>query len=172
MSYFDIALLVILAIFTFNGLRKGLIRLLGQFVGLIVAAYVSSHFYLNFYDWAKGFVDWGEGTEKFLSFIILFTLVSSLVGVVFIIIEKVFNLISIIPFTKLINRLLGGVLGLLEGALALGLILFVAARYTWVDSLMGNQLAVSSVAPSLVKVADILLPFLPEALKVLSSVIG
>ncbi len=172
MSYFDIGLLVILLIFVGNGLAKGLIRLLGQVVGLIVASYVASHFYLTFYAWGQDMVNWGEGTEKFLSFLIVFTLVTSLVGVVFIIIEKLFNLISIIPFTKTINRLLGGVLGLFEGSLALGLILFVAARYAWIGGMFGSQLVESKVAPLMIKVANVVMPFLPEALKALKSIIG
>jgi uncharacterized membrane protein required for colicin V production len=172
MSYFDIGLLVVLAGFVGNGLNKGLIRLLGQVAGLIIASYVSSHFYLTFYEWGKGLANFGEGTEKFLSFLILFVVITSLVGVVFIIIEKGFNLISIIPFTKLINRLLGGALGLLEGSLSLGLILFVAARYAWIGGLMGSQLVDSKVAPWLIKVANIIMPFLPEALKALKSVIA
>ena len=172
MSYFDIGLLVILATFTFNGLSKGLIRLLGQVVGLIIASYISSHFYLVFYEWGKDMVNFGEGTEKFLSFLILFVVVSSIVGIIFIIIEKLFNLISVIPFTNLVNRLLGGTLGLLEGSLALGLILFVAARYAWIGGLMGNQLVSSKVAPWLIKVVNIIMPFLPEALKALKSIIG
>lgn len=172
MSYFDIALLVILAGFLTNGLTKGLIRLLGQVVGLIAASYLSSHFYLTFYQWGQGIVSWSEGTEKLLAFIILFILISSLMSALFIVIEKIFNLISIIPFTKLINRLLGGALGLLEGSLVLGLILFVAVRYTWIDSLLGNQLVSSQVSPWLIKVANIVMPFLPEALKALKSIIG
>ncbi len=172
MSYFDIGLLVILSCFIINGLTKGLIRLLGQVVGLIVAAYISSHFYLTFYQWGKDIVNFSEGTEKFLSFLVLFILVSSLIGVVFAVIEKIFNLISIIPFTKTINRLLGGALGLFEGSLALGLILFVAARYAWIGGLFGGQLINSQVSPWLIKVANIVLPFLPEALKALKSIIG
>lgn len=172
MSYFDIALLVILAGFLINGLTKGLIRLLGQVVGLIAASYLSSHFYLTFYQWGQAIVNWSEGTEKLLAFIILFILISSLMSALFIVIEKIFNLISIIPFTKLINRLLGGALGLLEGSLVLGLILFVAVRYTWIDSLLGNQLVSSQVSPWLIKVANIVMPFLPEALKALKSIIG
>jgi len=172
MSYFDIGLLIILASFTFNGLAKGLIRLLGQVVGLIVASYVASHYYLNFYEWGKDLVNWSAGTEKFLSFLILFVLVTSIIGAVFILIEKIFDLISIIPFTGLINRLLGGALGLLEGSLALGLILFVAVRYAWIGSLFGIQLVNSHVAPWLIKVATIIMPFLPDALKTLKSIIG
>jgi len=172
MSYFDIGLLVILAGFIGNGLAKGLIRLLGQVAGLIIASYVASHFYLVFYEWAKNWTSFSVGTEKFLSFVILFVVVAGIVSVAFILMEKIFDLISIIPFTKLINRLLGGVLGLVEGSLALGLILFVAARYAWVGGLMGGQLVSSRVAPWLIKVATIIMPFLPEALKTLKSIIG
>jgi len=99
MSYFDIGLLVILISFVTNGLAKGLIRLLGQVAGLIIASYVASHFYLTFYAWGKDMVNFSEGTEKFLAFIILFILVTSIVGGVFILIEKIFDLVSIIPFT-------------------------------------------------------------------------
>lgn len=172
MSYFDIGLLIVLAGFIFNGLSKGLIRLLGQIVGLIIGAFVASHFYLTFYKWGASMVNWGEGTEKFLAFTILFILVTSLIGVVFVMIEKVFNLISIIPFTKLINRLLGGVLGLVEGSLALGLLLYVAARYAWIGGLMGTNLVESHVAPWLVKFTNIIVPVLPEALRALQSVIS
>jgi len=172
MSYFDIGLLVILLGFVGNGLSKGLIRLLGQVVGLIVGSYVASHFYLTFYEWGKGFANFSEGTEKFLAFIILFILVTSVVGAAFILIEKIFDLVSIIPFTKLINRLLGGALGLLEGSLSLGLILYVAARYAWIGGLLGKQLVGSHVAPYLVKVTTIIMPFLPDALKTLKSIIG
>lgn len=172
MSYFDIGLLVVLAGFILNGLTKGLIRLLGQIAGLIIGAFIASHFYLTFYKWGAGLVNWGENTEKFLAFTILFILVTSLIGVAFAMIEKVFDLISIIPFTKTINRLLGGALGLIEGSLALGLLLYVAARYAWVGGLMGSNLANSHVAPWLVKVAYIIVPVLPEALRALQSIIN
>ncbi len=172
MSYFDIGLLIVLLGFLGNGLAKGLIRLLGQVVGLIFASYAASHFYLIFYEWGKNLTRFSEGMEKFLAFVILFILVTSIVGALFIVIEKVFNLISIIPFTKLINRLLGGALGLLEGSLSLGLILFVAVRYAWIGSFFGDQLVNSRVAPYLIKVTNIIMPFLPDALKTLKSIIG
>lgn len=171
MSYFDIGLLVVLAGFIFNGLSKGMIRLLGQIVGLIIGAYVASHFYLTFYKWGESMVNWGANTEKFLAFTIVFVLVTSVVGIAFAMIEKIFDLISIIPFTKTINKLLGGALGLLEGCLTLGLLLYVASRYAWIGGLVGTNLSNSHVAPILVKVANIIVPVLPDALRALQSII-
>ncbi len=171
MSYFDIILLVILAGFVFNGLSKGLIKLLGNIVGLIVGAFVASRFYLQFYAWSQNLFGGRENLGKVVAFIIVFIAVTVAVDFIFSILEKVFNLISIIPFTKLINRLLGAALGLLEGSLFIGLILFVASRYAWLGSLFGDHLASSQVAPLLLKVVNLVLPILPAALKALQSLI-
>lgn len=171
MSYFDIALLVIVAGFIFNGLSKGLIRLLGNIVGLIVGAFIASRFYLQFYEWSQSFFGGRESLGKVISFIVVFIVVTMLVDWAFVLLEKVFNLISIIPFTKTINRLLGGALGFLEGSLFIGLILFVVSRYAWIGSLFGDNLVSSQVAPFFLKIVKIVMPFLPEALKALQSLI-
>lgn len=171
MSYFDIALVVVLAGFIFNGLSKGLIRLLGNIVGLIVGAFIASRFYLQFYEWSQHFFGGREGLGKVISFIVVFVVVTMVVDWLFIILEKIFNVISIIPFTKTINRLLGGALGLLEGSLFIGLILFVASRYAWVGGLFGEHLVSSQVAPFFLKVVRLVMPVLPDALKALQSLI-
>jgi len=171
MSYFDIALIIIVVGFVFNGLSKGLIRLLGKIVGLIAGAFVASHFYLQFYQWTQNIFGSREALGKVISFIIVFIVVTMIINWIFFIIEKIFKLISIIPFTGMINRLLGGALGFIEGSLFIGLILFVASRYSWIGSLFGDYLVSSQVAPFFLKVVEIITPVLPAALKALQSVI-
>ncbi|MFA5109678.1 MAG: CvpA family protein [Patescibacteria group bacterium] len=177
MSIFDIVLLVILGVFVVSGLFKGLIRLLGRVVGLIVGAYVASHFYLAFYGWAKtwGWLEsWATDHENFakvLAFIILFVLVTRLTDLLFLLIEKIFKFIAVIPGSKYINNLLGAALGFLEGSLFLGLILYVVSRYALIGNFFGDQLATSAVAPFLLKIVNIILPILPEALKALKALI-
>lgn len=171
MSYFDLALIIILAGFVFNGFAKGLIRLLGNIVGLIIGAFIASHFYLQFYQWGQNLVGGRENLGKVLAFIIVFVVVTMVVDWIFIILEKIFNIISIIPFTKTINRLLGGAVGFLEGSLALGLILFVISRYAWIGSLFGDHLISSKVAPFFLTIVKIVMPILPDALKALQSLI-
>jgi len=177
MSIFDISLLVILAGFVLNGLFKGLIRILGQVVGLIAGAYLASHFYLNFYDWWKDWQWWQnwaldhDSAAKVISFIILFVLAVRLIDFGFVVIEKVFKFIAVIPGSRFINNILGAALGFLEGALFLGLIIYVVSRYTLLGGYWGEQLSGSIVSPVLLKVVDIILPILPEALKVLKSII-
>lgn len=171
MSYFDLALLIVLAGFTLNGLAKGLIRLLGHFVGLVVGAFIASHFYLQFYQWSQSIFGGRESLGKILSFVIVFVVVTMVVNWSFVILEKIFNVISVIPFTKIINRLLGAALGFFEGSLFIGLILFVISRYAWMGSLFGDQLIASKFVPFFLSMVKIIMPFLPTALKTLQSLI-
>ncbi|QQG52805.1 MAG: CvpA family protein [Candidatus Falkowbacteria bacterium] len=171
MIIFDIVLAVILAIFVFSGLRKGLIRSVGSIIALIIGAYVASNFYLTFFEWGRSLVANHEAGGKIAAFIILFIAASSLTNLIFFLIEKVFNLLAIIPGSRYLNNILGALLGLLEGSLFLGLMVFVASRYALIGNLLGDNLAKSVIAPWLLKVVNIILPVLPEALKALKSII-
>jgi uncharacterized membrane protein required for colicin V production len=173
MSIFDLVLAIILAIFLFKGLSKGLIRSLGHIVGLIIGAYVSSHFYLIFFEWGKSWawVSSHEAVSKVIAFIVLFVVVTRLTDFIFYLIEKIFNFLAVIPGSKYINNILGAALGLLEGSLFLGLIIFVISRYAIIGNFFGNNLTNSFIAPWLLKVVNIILPVLPEALKALKSII-
>jgi len=171
MIIFDIILLIFLSGFVFYGLFYGLIRTAGSLVGVVVGAWLASRWYLPVYDWAENLFMGHEYIGKVATFIVLFTIINRLVCFIFAIINKIFHLIAIIPFLKTINRLGGAVLGFLFGATTLGLILFVASRYTLIDSLIGKWMVGSKVAPFLVKFVDVLKPLLPEMLKKLESII-
>jgi uncharacterized membrane protein required for colicin V production len=174
MSNFDIILLVILAASAITGLRQGIIRLVGRFFALLVGAFIASRFYLPAYDWASGFWSWlaeHEGIGKIMAFIIVFILAGKLIEFAFYLLEKFFNFIAFIPGSRYLNNILGALLGLLEGGLFLGLIIYVASRYAFLSDFLSSQLAASQVAPYLLHLANIFLPLLPEALKALKSLI-
>lgn len=171
MSIFDISLLVILAGFLLAGLKQGLIRMVGKIIGLLAGAYFASHYYLEVYVWGQQWANGHENVGKIVAFILVFIIVAKAVDLAFCLIEKFFNFIAFIPGSKYINNLLGAALGLLEGSLFLGLIIYVISRYTLISNFFGQQLSASLVSPYLLKVVDILLPFLPEALKTLKSII-
>lgn len=171
MSTLDIILVILLSLSLYSGLRKGLIRSLGRIFGIIIGAYVASNFYLLFFDWASSFININESLGKILAFIILFILVTKLIHIIFYLIEKAFNLLAVIPGSKYINNILGGALGLLEGALFLGLIFFVVSRYTPLVGKFGVMIKESVVIPWLNMTVDIILPILPQALKALQSII-
>lgn len=167
----DVVILLFLAGFVFYGLFFGLIKMVGYLVGLIVGAWVASHYYLAFYGWFKWLFFGHENVGKVISFIIVLAIVSRLVGIGFYLLEKIFNILSVIPFIKGINKLAGGLFGFIEGTFTFGLIIYVASRYTFIDSFLGKQLSVSKISPLLMKLINIMTPLFPEALKTLKSII-
>ncbi len=171
MSWFDIVLLILLAGFLLGGLFKGIIRMVGQIIGLLVGAFIASHYYLAFYSWLDRWVDVNENLGKIIAFILLFILVAKLIDLGFLLLEKAFNIIAFIPGSRFINNILGAILGLAEGILFLGLIIFVISRYSFIDQFFGHEISRSVVAPWLIKAAEIISPLLPEALKALQSII-
>lgn len=168
MILFDLILVLILGGFILFGLWFGLIHTLGSLIGVVVGSWIASNSYIYIAD--KFSWLWGTGNfTKLIIFIIIFIIVNRLVGLGFYLIEKVFNIISIIPFLKSINRLAGGLLGLAEGVLVLGTILFVASKYDL--GVLTEQMAQSEVIPYFLLATSILFPLFPEILKKVKSVI-
>lgn len=170
MTHFDIILLIILGGFTMFGLWFGFIHTLGSLIGTVVGAFVSSHFYAPIADWVAQATGGNQNLVNVIVFIIIFIVANRLVGFVFWLIEKAFNILKIVPFLSSINRLLGAILGLAEGILVLGLILFFISKFPFSDWILGSLLK-SSVATTLINVSSVLWPLLPAALKQIQSVL-
>jgi len=171
MIILDVILLIFLAGFVFYGLFFGLIKTTGALAGVVVGAWLASRWYLFVFEWAQDLCFGHNNLGKVLTFVILFIIINRLVGFIFVILDRTFHLIAIIPFLKTINRLAGTALGFVLGGLSLGLILYVASRYTIIDSLLGRWMVDSRVAPFLIKFVNVLKPLLPEMLKKLQSLI-
>ena len=170
-SIFDVILILILGGFFFYGFFFGFIKIVGNVVGVFIGAWAATHYYTQAYEWSKWLYFGHENLGKVISFIIVLTLVSRLVGLLFMLLQKVFDILSIVPFLKGINKLAGGFFGLAEGVITLGLIIYVASRYSIITSFFGAQLAASQIAPFLAKAIEFLTPLFPEALKLLKSLI-
>lgn len=162
MTFTLLDVILLLAVFGFSlfGLWFGLIHTVGTLLGTIIGAAVAARLY--------SFVP-GE-LASIISFVVITFAVSRLVGMGIALVERVFHIISIIPFLKTINRLGGGIFGFIEGVLFTGVVLIVASRYNlgpWFTDAMTQ----SKVAPPLVEAAKILLPLLPVALQRIQSYI-
>lgn len=149
------------------GLWFGIIHTLGALIGTIAGAYVAGHYFAGIAWLVHDKIGGSLPILKVVSFILIFTLVNRLIGFGFYLVEKLFNVISIIPFLKTINRLAGAVLGLVEGVLVLGLVLHVSGAVPLASWFMEKIIGPSEVAQFLIRIARILVPLLPEALRVL-----
>lgn len=169
MLIFDIILLIILSGFTFYGLFFGLIRTVGSLVGIIGGIWLTSRLYLYVFSWFSYLFFGHETLGKIITFLVLFVLINRLICFLFALIDRMFDIISIIPFLKTINRLAGAVLGFIEGALVLGLVLYIILQ-TSLGSSFSGLLAGSKITPFLLKFIKILAPLLPSLLEKLKLI--
>jgi uncharacterized membrane protein required for colicin V production len=169
MVIIDIIFLVILIGFIFYGFFKGFVRIIGDFIGFIAGAYIAAHYYLEF---ASLLSSWGVNfgnLAKIISFLLLFSISSKLVSMFLSLFKYFFKAISLLPFVKTINRLLGAALAFAMGSLSLSLLLYFFSKYINETGNLAKHIAESSFVPWLLKLADILTPLLPEALQMIKS---
>jgi len=164
MTILDFILLIILFFFTFSGFWFGLIYSLGALVGTVAGVLVAGYYFEQLAGLINPIFMGNENLAKVVAFLLIFILVNRLVGLVFWLINKVFKVIAIIPFLKTINRLAGAVLGLLEGALVLGIVLVMIGRFPFSNFII-PAIESSKVAKWLIHIGKILVPLLPELVR-------
>lgn len=167
----DVILILIIAGFAFTGFWFGLIHMVGSFVSIVVAALVSGKYFEFAADKFSFLFGGRENLGRIITFILLFLIVTRLVGFVFWLINKAFNIIAVLPFLKTANRIGGAILGLLEGIILTSLTLFLLARYPLGDTIT-NALSTSRVVEYLLDVANKVAPLLPDVVQKAQSVIG
>lgn len=170
MTLFDIILLGIMGVFTLMGLWFGFVHTLGSLTGTLLGAYLAGRYYEPLATWFVQITGWSINGARVIMFVVAFVVINRLVGFVFWIIDKVFSLLTHLPFIRSIDRLLGGLLGFFEGVVTLGMVFYFMERFPVSQTLM-ESVAHSVIAPKTVFVASILIPMLPEALKLLRSTI-
>ena len=163
-SILDLILVLVLFIFIAFGFVMGLVEAIGALVGLVLGTWVAGMYYDNLAGWLEPFFLGNDLTAKIVAFILIFTLVNRLTGLLFWFLNKMFNLISIIPFTKSLNRFLGAVLGFVEGVLAMGIIIYFINQLP-IIAVVSDAIAGSFIAGLLMTFAAVLVPLLPDILK-------
>lgn len=170
MPLVDGAIIILLGGFVLFGLWFGFIHALGALIGTIGGAFVAARLFEPIAQWSHGLVGGSLNLERVVAFLLVFVLVDRLIGLAFWFLEKIFKFLTIIPFLRTIDRLLGGILGFIEGVLVIGLTLYFASRYPFPP--VGEYIAASSVAHWLMNAASVLVPLIPAAIRVLRSTAG
>lgn len=168
MTTLDFILLIILFGFTFAGFWFGLIHSIGALVGTIAGVIVAGNYFTWLGEIIQPILMGNENLAKIIAFIVLFIIANRLVGFIFWIIGKVFNIVAVLPFIKSINRLTGAILGFIEGALVLGIVLTMIGKFPFADYII-PAMETSGVAKWLVSVGKILTPLLPDLIEYTKS---
>jgi membrane protein required for colicin V production len=159
MSFFEIIILIVIGYYTWAGLKSGFIRTLGGFIGLLVGVFFASRYFeIIAQSWQWLFFN-NELLAKVSIFIFLFVVIEKFFKLAAYVLDRAFNLLRFIPFTKLINRIAGGVFGFIEGSLIIGLFIYALVRLPFSQSLLA-AVDNSLLARQLLKFADILTPLI------------
>jgi membrane protein required for colicin V production len=169
-SWFDLSLIVIVGGFALFGFWFGFIHTAGSLIGTLAGAYIASRYYELLAQWLMHITGWEGNTARVVMFILAFLIISRLIGFAFWIVDRILSIITRLPFVSSINRILGVALGFLEGVMTVGLILFFVERFPLSDKIM-EMIAQSEYAPKFRSVADVFIPLLPDALKLLKSTV-
>ncbi len=163
-SLLDLFIVLSIAGFFFFGLFFGLIHTLGSLIGVFVSIVLTTRFIDPVYSWV-GFMFGGSEIGKIIVFVVLFLLISRLIGLLFWVLKTVFGWFKWIPFVGFFDRLLGGVFGFLEGALVVGVVLYYAQQYLPSEALL-TAISQSKLAGPLLALAaafHILFPQIRDA---------
>lgn len=154
MSYLDIILLVVLAAFTLFGLWSGFLQSIGSIIGTIAGVILANEYFIPVSLWVVARTGWGENTARVVTFLLLFVVMSRLIGLVFWLAEKILRLV---PFGRMVNRVSGAVLGFVEGMIAVGVFMYLVDKLPLTGvfaSTISNSFVVDLLQPLIVRILD------------------
>ena len=125
MNLVDIALIIFAIIMTFAGWRSGLVRSLGSLIALI-ASVVASYYTMNWIHDTFGISLTSNPWLAIISFLIIVLIFSKIAGYIVDVLDLVRKIVAIIPFVNFINSTLGAVFGLLQSAIAVIVLAYIA----------------------------------------------
>jgi len=163
MPILDIILLVLFFGFVGAGFYFGLIHTLGALLGVVVGVMAAGSLYDKIAPFFQFFL-LKEEVAKVLAFVVVFLVTSRLIGWMVHMIDQGFKIIRFIPFASSANRLAGALLGFVEGALVLGVILFVMSHFQ-ISPAINEAIDNSRFADLLITLAKVLTPLIPAAIK-------
>lgn len=136
---FQLVLVLLVLGFIGTGWKDGFIHTLGRLVGAVIGFFLAKSWSLALANVLTIVMPFGWA--RFFGFLIVFLVVSRLVGYLFSFVETIFDLLSFIPFLKTINRILGGILGFVEGIFFLGASLWIVTHFQLIPSLASWAIA-------------------------------
>ncbi|WP_459210341.1 CvpA family protein [Aquimarina rhabdastrellae] len=162
MNYIDIILGILLLWGLIRGVSKGLLVSLASLLALIAGVYFAVHFSHIVADYLSNHVQWNENTLKLSAFAITFIIV--VIGIT--LIGKILTKIADFAALGILNKLLGGVFGVLKIAFILSafMMLFDAGN-KHLEIIPQDTIDESMLYPHIQVIAPAILPNIIEEVK-------
>jgi len=148
----DIVMLIVLSLSIIFGIIKGFIRELLSLAFFIIAVVLAALYYSDVGKWLGDPVK-DKDIANFIGFILIFTTVL-IIGTLITYFTK--SIFTIGPL-KSIDKILGGLFGLVRGILIASIIVFALVAFPVNDSLVLN----SRLSPYIMKTIDVVMNFVP-----------
>lgn len=170
MPIVDMIILLIIASFIYFGFKSGLISVLGRIVGVFIGAFIAGQYYLEIAPWFAQISFGSEKLQQVIAFIVIFALSSQLIGLIFYMVDKIYDAIAIIPGLKAINHLAGAILGFFEGVLVISVVLYIFYLLPFSDAL-DQYIVDSQLVHYFMAISQVIGPFIPDSLQALRQFI-
>ena len=127
MNIIDIILIIPIIWFAYQGFKRGLIIELASLLALILGIYAALYFSDYAADFLSSNLDMGPKYLPIISFIITFIVVVVLVYFIGKILEKLVNIVAL----GFLNKLAGGVFGILKAAIFISIIFLIINHFNY-----------------------------------------
>jgi membrane protein required for colicin V production len=161
MNWLDILILISLAASVIGGLTTGIVRGLVNLAGLILGIFLAGLYYETAAGWL-GFIS-NADIAKAAAFLLIVAAVMVVAGLVGALLHKLISAVLL----GWLDHLLGGVLGLLIGAVSWGALLALWAKFFNADAVSG-----SAVAKILLDKFPVVLSLLPPSFDSVKNFFG
>jgi len=160
MNYIDAIIAIPLLWFTYKGFSKGLIIELATLIALLLGIYISAHFSDFTADFLRQKLDFHSQYMSIISFSLTFVGVVTLVMIFGKSLEKVINVILL----GFVNKLLGGVFGLIKVSFILSILIFILTTFEVENKLISPDMQSQSLLyPPVKAIAPVIFPVIKES---------
>jgi len=160
MNYIDAILAIPLLWFTYKGFNKGLIIELATLIALLLGIYIAAHFSDYTADFLREKLDFHSEYMSIISFSLTFVGVVMLVMIFGKSLEKVINVLLL----GFVNKLLGGVFGLIKVAFILSIFIFILTTFEVEDKIINIKKQEQSLLyPAVKAIAPAVFPVIQES---------
>lgn len=161
-SYLDIIFGILLILGLIQGLKAGLIRAITSLLAWVAGLYVAIHFSYFLLDYLKEYLSWNLETLNIAAFVLTFIIVVLLFSIIGQFLTRLSQLLAL----GILNRLLGGVFGLLKSAFVLSvLIMFFSSFNTGERFVEQETLSASKLYEPLEMFGEKVLPSIMNKIK-------
>jgi len=135
MNYIDYTILAVIAFFAIRGLFRGLLNEVFGLVGILLSVLLATKMMSDAANWLDQFVDIPPALSTILGFILVFAAVQLAIQFLNHVLQKIVKL----TFLSAIDKLAGGLFGLLKGAMIISLLTMLVALLPMSENLIPGQ---------------------------------